>query len=300
MNLSFKTYFILKSLPKIGNVKALKISKRLNSNIESAGSFLKDYNTIRVDEKGLPELELSDISSAFHSCEKEIEYSQKSNIKLVGYDDDDYPSNYRKIKDPPCILFVKGNISKLNHEKKVAIIGSRDASDYAKEISKKLANHLSKNEIVVVSGLAKGCDEYAHKGSLNGGFTIAILPSGLKNIYPSQNQELASQIVDAGGCLVTEYPSDTVATKYNFVSRNRLQSSLSRAVILVESKINGGSMKTIDFATEQKIKIYCWKHDKNFENPSLNSGNIELEKRPNIEIMKSTDDLVKMINSEFN
>ena len=112
----------------------------------------------------------------------------------------------------------------MKEKNKLAIIGSRDASDYAKSISKKIGNVANENNVVVVSGLAKGCDEYAHKGSLNNGGTIAILPSGLKNIYPSTNKALAKDIIDNGGCLVTEYFYEVAATKYNFVARDRLQS----------------------------------------------------------------------------
>ena len=299
MKLKFKTYFILKSLPRIGNVKALKIAKELSTDAENAHSLLNKYKQIRNGEKNLPDLDLSDFESAFNSFDREIEIAQKESIHLVGFDDDNYPLEYKNIKEPPCVLFVKGDVSKLKEKNKLAIIGSRDASDYAKSISKKIGNVANENNIVVVSGLAKGCDEYAHKGSLKNGGTIAILPSGLKNIYPSTNKALANDIIENGGCLVTEYFYEVAATKYNFVARDRLQSGLSKVVVLVESKIDGGSMKTINFAIEQNVKIYCWKHDEKFFDLYKCSGNQKLLKTPGIECLENGEDCLRMINSQF-
>ena len=299
MKLSFHSYFILKHLPRIGNINALKIAKKLSSDIESAQSLFNEYKQIKIIEKKLPDLELSDFDSAFNSFEREQEIAKKENIHFVGFDDDNYPLEYKNIKEPPCVLFIKGDVSKLKEKNKLAIIGSRDASDYAKSISKKIGNVANENNVVVVSGLAKGCDEYAHKGSLHNGGTIAILPSGLKNIYPSTNKVLANDIIDNGGCLVTEYFYEVAAAKYNFVSRDRLQSGLSKVVVLVESKIDGGSMKTINFAKEQNVKIYCWKHDEKYFDLYKCSGNQKLLQTPGIEKLENGEDCLRMINSQF-
>ena len=299
MKLKFKTYCILKCLPRIGNIKALKIGKKLSADIESAQSLFNEYKQIRNVEKNLPNLKLFDFDSAFNSFEREQEYAEKENIQLVGFDDDNYPLEYKNLKEPPCVLFVKGDVSKLKEKNKLAIIGSRDASDYAKSISKKIGDVANKNNIVVVSGLAKGCDEYAHKGSLKNGGTIAILPSGLNNIYPSTNKALANDIIDNGGCLVTEYFYEVTATKYNFVARDRLQSGLSKVVVLVESKIDGGSMKTINFAMEQNVKIYCWKHDEQYFDLNKCSGNQKLLHILGIEKLENGEDCLQMINYQF-
>ncbi len=299
MRLKFKTYLILKSLPKIGNIKAIKIAKKLSSHIENAQSLFDEYKQIRNIEKNLPDLGLFDFDYAFNNFEREKEFAEKENIQMVGFDDDNYPLEYKNLKEPPCVLFVKGDVSKLKEKKKLAIIGSRDASNYAKNISKEIGKVANENNIVVVSGLAKGCDEYAHKGSIKNGGTIAILPSGLKNIYPSTNKALANDIIDNGGCLVTEYFYEVAATKYNFVARDRLQSGLSKVVVLVESKINGGSMKTINFAMEQNVKIYCWKHHEKYFDLNKCSGNQKLLQTPGIEKLEKREDCLKMINHQF-
>ena len=153
MKLKFKTYCILKCLPRIGNIKALKIGKKLGSDIESAQSLFNEYKQIRNVEKNLPDLELFDFDSAFNSFEREQEYAEKENIQLVGFDDDNYPLEYKNLKEPPCVLFVKGDVSKLKEKNKLAIIGSRDASDYAKSISKKVGNVFHSTEVLyLVSG----------------------------------------------------------------------------------------------------------------------------------------------------
>lgn len=125
-----------------------------------------------------------------NNLEKYIEYMQKHNIKMITIQDKEYPQKLRNIYDPPVVLYAKGNIDILNG-KSLAIIGSRECSEYGKKVAKQLAYNLSKQNINIISGLAKGIDTYAHKGAVkNKKNTIAVMGNGLDVVYPKENIRL--------------------------------------------------------------------------------------------------------------
>ena len=288
---STTTLLSLKGLPKIGNVKALTISKYLNKDFESSEEFFKSFNVISKQKIKLPEISKTSFDIAYDAANREIDKCQQMGVKIINYYDDQYPNEFRIINNPPTLLFSMGNLPLLKSKKKIAIIGARDSSDYAKDISYKVSEKLASNGVTIVSGLALGCDENAHRGSLEKGTTISILPSGLKNIYPKANQELANQILNKNGCLITEYTLESKPNKAFFIERNRLQSGISESIILIESKINGGSMKTIEFARKQGKKIYCWNHHFRFKDPEKTSGNLKLLNDRDIKSLSRKEDL---------
>ena len=160
-------------------------------------------------------------------------------IEELKITDSEYPQNLKKIYDPPRTIYVLGNKELLN-ETGIAIVGSRDATEYGKYISSKIARELAEKGINIISGLAIGIDEYAHIGTLqqNKGKTIAILGSGIDQIYPRENIELARKIIRAGGCIISEYPIGTKPNKKNFPQRNRLISAISQGILVVEAGEN--------------------------------------------------------------
>ena len=290
---NFKSLLCIKSLPGIGNIKTLIVNKYLNNNFDNSKEFYDLYQHAKSKEIKLPNISPADFEMAYNKVELEIEKCKQHKIDMISYNDREYPIEFKSIDNPPVILFSKGDLSLLqSKQKKVAIIGSRDSSDYAKKISYNVSEDLAVNGIIIVSGLALGCDEYAHKGSLEKGKTISILPSGLKSIYPAANQGLASQILENGGCLVTEYPFESRPNKAFFIERDRLQSGISESIILIESKINGGSMKTIDFARKQGKEIFCWKHHNDYNDPEKTSGNLKLLNDSDIKSLSSKEDLI--------
>ncbi len=154
-------------------------------------------------------------------------------------------------------MFVLGNIENLRRNC-VAIVGSRDCTKYGKDISKSIAFNLAKANNVIVSGLAKGVDSFAHIGALEAkGKTIAVLGHGLDRIYPKQNYVLAKRIIYEGGTIVTEYESNSKINKENFIKRNRIISGLSRSVIIVEAKQKSGALITANFALNQGRDIFA-------------------------------------------
>lgn len=193
-----------------------------------------------------------------------IRYMCKNGIDIVSINDEDYPQLLKNIYDFPISLYVKGNKKILNNQS-ISIIGCRNATTYGKKAAKYFAYHLAKNEITVVSGLARGIDSYAHIGALSGqceskskeGKTIAVLGNGLDTVYPAENVELYRKIVEFGGLIVSEYPLGVGPEKMNFPARNRIISGLCKKILVIEAKEKSGTMLTVDFALEQGKEIFA-------------------------------------------
>ena len=168
-----------------------------------------------------------------------------------------YPERLRNIDNPPKQLYCLGNLELLNYEKNIAIIGSRYCSYYGERVTKDFSFNLAKENVAIVSGLAKGIDSFAHIGALNAkGKTIAVLGSGLDNIYPKENINLAHSIIKNNGLVITEYPLGTLPLKQNFPARNRIISGLSDKILVTEARKNSGTNITVNFALEQGKDIF--------------------------------------------
>lgn len=180
-------------------------------------------------------------------------------IKEIYINSGDYPERLRNIYYPPKKLYVLGNF-KILKEKAIAIVGSRKATEYGKKVAFQISQELTKENINVVSGLAIGIDTYAHLGAIsiqNQASTIAVLGSGIDEMYPKENTELARKIIQTGGCIVSEYPLGTKPNKINFPQRNRIISGLSDGVVVVEASEKSGSLITAEFGIEQGKEIFA-------------------------------------------
>lgn len=196
-------------------------------------------------------------------------------IKEIYINSGDYPERLRNIYDPPKKLYVLGNF-KILKEKAIAIVGSRKATEYGKKVAFQLSQELTKENINIVSGLAIGIDTYAHLGAIsiqNQASTIAVLGSGIDEMYPKENTELARKIIQTGGCIVSEYPLGTKPNKINFPQRNRIISGLSEGVVVVEASEKSGSLITAEFGIEQGKEIFAVPG--NIDNP-LSKGTNQL------------------------
>ena len=179
------------------------------------------------------------------------------NIIEVNQNSKFYPERLRNIYSPPKQLFCFGNLSLLNFENNIAVIGSRDYSFYGKRVADDFSFNLAKNDFCIISGLARGIDSFAHMAALDAkGKTIAVLGSGLDNIYPKENMKLAKRIVENGGLIISEYELGTRPLKQHFPARNRIISGLSDGVLVVEARKNSGTNITVDFALEQGKDIF--------------------------------------------
>lgn len=190
-------------------------------------------------------------------------------IEKISINEKEYPQQLKNIYDPPQCLYVLGNKNILN-QKGIAIVGSRKCTNYGKEMAIKISEELSKNKINIISGLAIGIDSYAHLGNIKiqnikneYGKTIAVLGSGIDQIYPKQNVELARKIIQTGGCIISEYPIGTMPKKEHFPQRNRIISGLSIGVVIVEAQEKSGALITADFAIEQGREVFAVPGDVN-------------------------------------
>lgn len=176
-----------------------------------------------------------------------------NNVNELTLEDNNIPECLRHIASPPKKLFTAGAVlNTLLEHPCVAIVGSRKVSSYGREVTTRLAYDLAARGVVIISGLALGVDSLAHKAALEaGGTTIAVLPSPLEKIYPATHTQLARQIVDGGGTLVSEYAPGSDMYTTNFIARNRLISGLCRVLLITEAAEKSGSLHTARFALEQ-------------------------------------------------
>ncbi len=170
----------------------------------------------------------------------------------IAWYDPAFPKHLAGIEDAPALLWLRGDPAVLDRPA-VAIVGSRRASHYAVAMAEQLAGGLSRHDVAVVSGLARGVDAAAHCGAITGpGSTVAVLGSGIDVPYPAENTALAERIAgEAGGAVVSEFPSRTPPLQHHFPARNRLISGMSRAVVIVEATMQSGSLITARHAAEQ-------------------------------------------------
>jgi len=185
-----------------------------------------------------------------------LEKVYEMGIKVVARIDRDYPANLRQLEACPAVLYFRGNLLPAD-DLAVAVVGSRNATIYGRQITEKLVFDLAKNGLAVVSGLARGIDAVAHKMALDAnGRTIAVLGSGLDNIYPPENRRLAEEIVK-NGALVSEFPLGFPALPNNFTARNRIISGLSLGVLVTEAAVDSGSLITAGYAAEQGREVFA-------------------------------------------
>ncbi len=177
-------------------------------------------------------------------------------IKTIKIQDKAYPNLLRQISHPPKAIYYRGDI---NLDKpSIAIVGTRDFSIYGKQVTLDLVRDLASLGFIIVSGLARGIDSFAHQATLlEKGKTIAVLGTGIddESIYPRQNLNLAHRIIESGGAIISEFPPRTKVTKYNFPKRNRIISGLSLGVVVIEAKEKSGALITAEWARKQKRKV---------------------------------------------
>lgn len=192
----------------------------------------------------------------FKLLDEELILIKKHKIKVLTIDDKEYPSSLKYIDDPPYIIYLSGNIKKEDLIS-IAVVGCRKPTIYGKMVTEKITLKLVKTGFTVVSGLARGIDTIAHKVTVeNGGRTIAVLGSGLLNIYPYENRKLSSEI-EKNGAVLSEFPLRTSPERFNFPRRNRIISGLSLGTLVVEAGELSGALITARFSLEQGREVFA-------------------------------------------
>ncbi|MBI3591481.1 MAG: DNA-protecting protein DprA [Candidatus Melainabacteria bacterium] len=286
-------FLLLASLTEPYPSKPL-IKKLYNSFENFPALFSADLQTLSPKLKKEELEKVNEIKTAIKKCNLgEIKKSMdKSHIKFLAYCDKEYPQKLKDINDPPFGFFYKGDISILRDSKAVAIVGTRAATNYGLNITKKIASLLTEQNITVISGLASGIDTASHIGALKSGKTVAVLGTGVDIVFPASNRDLFKEMLDKGSLVLSEYPPGTEGAPWNFPQRNRIISALSDAVVVIEGDLQSGALITARFAIKQEKPLFALPGP--IDSPASNGPNI-LIKSGVAELLTSVQDILEKI-----
>lgn len=190
------------------------------------------------------------------NLEDYLAQAARNNIRILTWDDPEYPAQLKEIDQPPPVLYLRGEIT-AEDSWSVGIVGTRAVTPYGRQVAEELATVLAHNGVTVVSGLARGVDAVAHSAALKaGGRTLAVLGSGVDKIYPPEHRTMAEKIATQGA-IVSDYAPGTPPDSSNFPPRNRIISGLSMAVVIVEAGDTSGALITAEFAIEQARDVFA-------------------------------------------
>ena len=208
---------------------------------------------------GLFSAEFAKSIEAFDSWDwgdKEMRLVEERSVDVIGFTDQRYPPLLRQICDPPCMLYAKGSAYDPLRPA-VSIVGTRRPSHYGLRMAETIARELAGAGVVVVSGMARGCDGAAHIGALSAkGFTVAVLGTGVDLAYPKEHEKLYGQIAE-NGLVLSEYPLSTPPLPHNFPRRNRIISGLAHGVLVVEAPLRSGSLMTARLALDYNREVFA-------------------------------------------
>jgi len=230
--------------------------------IEQFGTATAILNASRSDLSRFDFLKsdtLTQLAAARHRIDPThiVELCRKEHIDILSLQDERYPPPLRTIPDPPPILYAKGTLLP-SDAFSIAVIGTRRHTQYGEQQTERLTSALVQNGFTIISGLALGIDGIAHRTTLkSGGRTLAVLGSGLHQLYPPQHEVLAERIVESGGCILSEYPLFHPPAKWTFPQRNRIVSGLSLGVLVIEAPVRSGAMISARMAGEQGRDIFA-------------------------------------------
>ena len=253
--------------------------------------------------KKINSINMKSIYDAKVKCENILKKCEKEDIKIISILDDDFPEKLKNIKDNPLLIYYKGNIDCIKNNQSICLIGRRKISQKGKEITEKIGQLLVENNFIIISGLALGCDTYAHMSAIkNKGKTVAVMPCGLDIIYPLTNKDLFCDILKNKGCIVSEYAPGTKPYKHQFIERDRLESALSTGVIVVETSINRGTMHTVNFTIKQNKLLACYVPEEKYKYKNSLEGNFQLLKNKKVyplHNIKALNEFVLMIEEKM-
>lgn len=283
---------ILTEIPHLGPMKIRSLIERFGSAAEalemdpSAIAALPGFGQKVMEKWGYWKRD--------NAWKKNLELTEKHEAAIISYANLQFPKRLLEIPDCPTLLYVKGSIEKVD-QRCIAIVGTRQASIYGMEMAEKIASELASAGFTIVSGLARGIDTAAHVGALRSGRTIAVIGSGLADIYPAENKGLA-QMISKKGALVSEFPMMTPPDRQNFPQRNRIVSGMTLGTLLIEAPIKSGAMLTMERAFSQKRRLFALPGRADSENFK---GNHLLIKSGRAQLIESANDIVDHFETLF-
>jgi len=246
---------ILNLLPGIGSARLQAMLDQFGR----AGAILEQPEVELARVKNIPEklaVKIADWRNQV-DFESEMALAERAGVRIITLYDEEYPQILKGIYDPPVCLYVRGNLPDFSYNS-IAIVGSRRVTVYGKKMAKYLSEAASYAGWTIVSGLAYGVDALAHQAALDTkGTTVAVLGGGLARIHPQEHTQLARNIVESGGAVISEYPMNYPVSRQSFPRRNRIVSGLSQAVLVVEAGINSGALLTANIGLEQGKTVFA-------------------------------------------
>ena len=254
-NLEYKIAISL--IPGIGAVTARNLIAYVGS-VE--GVFQeKEKNLLKIPGIGEVNAQRVVRQNVLERAKREVDFIQKNRIKTFFYLDENYPTRLKNCSDAPIILYFRGNAN-LNGQRIISVVGTRNATNYGKELCDELIRNFSERSypVLVVSGLAYGIDIHAHKACLKYNIpTVGVFAHGLDNIYPALHTPIANKMLEKGGVL-TDFISESKIDRQNFLRRNRIIAGLADATIVVESAEKGGALVTADIANSYNRDVFAF------------------------------------------
>ncbi|MBK8954928.1 MAG: DNA-protecting protein DprA [Saprospiraceae bacterium] len=230
--------------------------------------------------------------SVLHRAEKELQFAIKHGIRILYFENEDFPWRLKQQNDAPILLYAKGAFT-TNPERAIAVVGTRNISEYGKRLIEEFIGALQHGPFQVVSGLAYGVDTAAHQMCVDMNIqTIGVLGHGLDRIYPFANLKLADKMQMNGG-LVTEFCTGTKPDRENFPMRNRIIAGMCDALVVIETGESGGSMITAEIANSYNKDVFTYPgriHD------PYSKGCHKLVKEHKAQLITSAEDLIKAMN----
>ncbi len=273
-------------VPNIGPV----LAKNLISYCGGVEPIFKEKKKALSKIPGIGEARANDIHEAnvFSRAEQEMSFILKNNVQALFFLDEQYPKRMKNFDYCPILLYYKGSCD-LNHNRTVALVGTRKPTEHGKRMTEILVEQLKPYNVLIVSGLAYGVDGTTHKKACAQDIpNIGVMGNGMDIIYPSDHKDLVKKMISNGGIL-TEFASGTKPDKTNFPMRNRIIAALSDAVIVVESKASGGSIITAEFANEYNKDVFAVPGRYNDE---TSAGCNSLIKRNKAHLIENINDLL--------
>ena len=253
--------------------------------------FLERHDSGHMMARRMPTIgavELRTAAEAWDEAERTLEVCDKHGVVALAFGDPDFPKRLTALQiggtkndaslGGYCpILYCKGTVLALNSDRAVAIVGTREPTKFGRDKARAFGHGLADEGIVIVSGLARGCDTEAHRGCIDAkGVGVAVMAHGLDRVYPAENSDLADRLIASGGCLVSEYLPGTPPSRRSFGLRDRIQAGLSDFIIVIETPAQDGTMITVNFARKQHRRVGCLSHPERFASSAQVTGNSQL------------------------
>lgn len=256
MHNNIQYWLILRAIPGIGDLRFRYLVDYFGSPEEALHASISQLSDVKGVDRKIASTIIN--QKNWIDPEKELALVKNNHVKLITYQDENYPPQLKTIYDFPSILYIQGDLEP-NDSQAIAIVGSRRATTYGRLTARKLAQDLVIAGLTVVSGFAHGIDTEAHLGAIeSNGRTIAVIGNGIDINYPRENQAIRNKIVqNQSGCIISEFPMGTTPEPGNFPKRNRIISGLSLGVVVVEASDSSGALLTAEHALDQNRLVFA-------------------------------------------